>query len=102
EHEPDNLKAVAGLVRCLIAVGELDQAKQFLDKVPSEQANDAAIGAARAALELAQAGQKAAGQSQELRARVDANPKDFDARFALAQALFAGGDREGGVDQLLE
>ena len=102
EHEPDNLKAVAGLARCLIAVGELDQARQFLAKVPAAQANDPAISAARAALELAEAGQKAAGQSQELRARVEANPKDFEARFALAQALFAGGDKEGGVDHLLE
>jgi len=102
EHEPDNLKAVSGLVRCLIAVGDLDQAQSFLAQVPAAHANDAAISAARAALELAQAGQKAAGQSQELRARVDANPKDFEARFALAQALFAGGDKEGGVDHLLE
>jgi putative thioredoxin len=102
EHEPDNLKAVSGLVRCLIALGDLDQAQTFLAQVPAAQANDPAISAARAALELAQAGQKAAGQSQELRARVDANPKDFEARFALAQALFAGGDKEGGVDHLLE
>jgi putative thioredoxin len=102
EHEPDNLKAISGLVRCLIAVGDLDQAQKFLAQVPPAQANDAAISAARAQLELAQAGQKAAGQSQELQARVDANPKDFEARFALAQALFAGGDKEGGVDHLLE
>jgi len=102
EHEPDNLKAIGGMVRCCIAVGELDQAKHFLSQVPAAQANDPAIVGARAQIELAEAGQKAAGQSQELRARVDANPKDFEARFALAQALFAGGEREGGVDQLLE
>jgi putative thioredoxin len=102
EHEPDNVKALGGMARCCIAVGELDQAKRFLAQVPAAQANDPAIAGARAQLELAEAGQKTAGQSQELRARVDANPKDFEARFALAQALFAGGDREGGVDQLLE
>jgi putative thioredoxin len=102
EHEPGNVKALGGMVRCCIAVGELDQAKRFLAQVPSAQASDPAVAGARAQLELAEAGQKAAGQSQELRARVDANPKDFDARLALAQALFAGGDREGGVDQLLE
>jgi putative thioredoxin len=102
EHEPDNVKALGGMARCCIAVGELDQAKKFLAQVPAAQANDPAIAGARAQIELAEAGQKAAGQSQELRARVDANPKDFEARFALAQALFAGGDREGGVDQLLE
>jgi len=102
EHEPDNVKALGGIARCCIAVGELDQAKHFLAQVPAAHANDPTIAGARAQLELAEAGQKAAGQSQELRARVEANPKDFEARFALAQALFAGGDREGGVDQLLE
>ena len=102
EHEPDNVKALGGMARCCIGVGELDQAKKFLAQVPAAQANDPAIAGARAQLELAEAGQKTAGQSQELRARVEANPKDFDARFALAQALFAGGDREGAVDQLLE
>jgi putative thioredoxin len=102
EHEPDNLKAVAGLVRCCIATGELEQAKTFLAQVPAAQAADPAISAVRAQLELAEAGSKAAGQSQELRARVAADPKDFDARLALAQALFAGGDREGGVDHLLD
>jgi putative thioredoxin len=102
EHEPDNVKALGGMARCCIAVGELDQAKKFLAQVPAAQANDPAIAGARAQIEVAEAGQKAAGQSQELRARVDANPKDFEARFALAQALFAGGDREGATDQLLE
>jgi len=102
EHEPDNVKALSGMARCCIAVGELDQAKKFLAQVPAASANDPTITGVRAQIELAEAGQKAAGQSQEMRARVEANPKDFEARFALAQALFAGGDREGGIDQLLE
>ncbi|WP_119302916.1 thioredoxin [Dongia deserti] len=102
EHEPDNVKALGGMARCCIAVGELDQAKRVLAQVPAASANDPAIAGARAQLELAEAGQKTAGQSQELRARVEANPKDLDARFALAQALFAGGEREGAIDQLLE
>ncbi len=36
------------------------------------------------------------------KARVAANPKDHEARVELAQALFATGDKEGAVDQLLE
>jgi putative thioredoxin len=51
---------------------------------------------------VAQAGQKAAGQSDALLARVAANPKDHEARLELAQALFATGDKEGAIDQLLE
>ena len=49
EHEPDNLKAIGGMVRCCIAVGELDQAKHFLAQVPAAQANDPAIAGARGA-----------------------------------------------------
>ncbi|MBL8708836.1 MAG: thioredoxin [Rhodospirillaceae bacterium] len=102
EHEPENLKAIAGIVRCLIALGELEQAAEFLGRTPKGKEGDAAIAAARAQLEVAQAGQKAAGQSDALQARVDANPKDFEARCELAQALFAGGEREAAVDHLLE
>ena len=102
EHEPENLKAIAGIVRCLIALGEMEQAAEFLGRTPKGKENDAAIAGARAQLEVAQAGQKAAGQSDALRARVEANPKDFEARHELAQALFAGGDKEGAIDQLLD
>ncbi|WP_374369244.1 tetratricopeptide repeat protein [Dongia sp.] len=102
EHEPENLKAIAGIVRCLIALGELEQAAEFLGRTPKGKENDAAIAGARAQLEVAQAGQKAAGQSDALRARVDANPKDFEARHELAQALFASGEKEAALDHLLE
>ena len=87
---------------CSVPVKLPASVESFTSQVPAASANDPAIAGARAQLELAEAGQQAAGQSQELRARVDANPKDFDARLALAQALFAGGEREGAVDQLLE
>lgn len=102
EHEPENLKALAGMVRCLIALGELEQAAEFLARTPKGKENDAGIAGARAQLEVAQAGQKAVGQSDALRARVEANPKDFEARLELAQALFASGDKEAAIDHLLE
>jgi putative thioredoxin len=34
--------------------------------------------------------------------RLKANPDDHDARFAIAQALMASGDRDGAADALLE
>lgn len=102
EHEPANVKAIGGIVRCLIALGELEQAAEFLARAPKDKLSDPAIAGARAALDVAQAGQKAVGQSDALRARVDANPKDFEARLELAQALFASNDKEAAVDHLLE
>ncbi|WP_374309979.1 thioredoxin [Dongia sp.] len=102
EHEPENVKAIGGIVRCLIALGELEQAAEFLGRTPKDKLGDPAIAAAKAQLDVVQAGQKAAGQTDALRARIDANPKDHEARIELAQALFATGDKEGAVDQLLD
>jgi putative thioredoxin len=95
------VKALGGIARCCIAVGELDQAKHFSARC-RRQRPTIRRSPARARNGAGGGGAEGGGQSQELRARVEANPKDFEARFALAQALFAGGEREGGVDQLLE
>jgi putative thioredoxin len=102
EHEPDNVDAIAGLARAYIARNDLERAKQTLDRAPKESAGHAEIAAARASLELAEAGGKAKGALGELKARIERDPKDFDARYELASALFAAGEREAGVDELLE
>ena len=102
EHEPDNLDALAGLVRSFIAQGEHAKARQTLDRAPKEGAAHAEIAAARAALELAEAGEKAKGALGDLTARVARDPKDFEARYELASAQFAAGEREAAVDHLLE
>jgi len=102
DHEGDNAKAIAGLVRCSIATGDLAGAKEMLEGVTAELLKNPAIISAASQLELAEAGQKASGQTQQLQARIDANPKDFEARYDLAVAQFAAGEREAAIDQLLE
>lgn len=100
QEEPGNPAAVAGLARCYIAAGDLDRAKQTLALVRPDARNDPEIAAAQAALSLAEkAGDL--GDIADLQAKVEANPKDHQARFDLALALNARGDREGAVDQLL-
>ncbi|HVI90479.1 MAG TPA: thioredoxin [Dongiaceae bacterium] len=101
EHEPENAKAVAGLARCLIAMNELAAAREFLDNQPADVLKDAGVTAAKTQLDLAEQGQKSAGKVPELRARIAANPKDFEARYELAEALFGGSEREEAIDQLL-
>ena len=56
--------------------------------------------AAHAQLELARQAENA-GPVSELSAAVEANPDDLQARFDLAQALYAHGDTQAAVDQLL-
>ncbi|HVM77993.1 MAG TPA: thioredoxin [Stellaceae bacterium] len=102
QHEPDNAEAVGGLARALVARGQTTEAKELLAEVPKELVDHAEIVAARAALELAEAGAKAKGALGELQARVKHDPKDFAARFELASARFAAGEREAAIDDLLE
>ncbi len=102
QHEPDHADAIAGLARAYIARNDLDRAKATLDRAPKEAAGHAEVAAARAALELAEAGSKAKGALGELKALVARDPRDFEARYELASALFAAGEREAGIDELLE
>jgi putative thioredoxin len=100
-HESDNARAIAGLLRCSIATGDLAGAREMVAGLTPEIAKNAAIASAVTQLDLAEAGQKAAGQTHQLQARIDADPKDFDARLELAVAQFAGGEREAAIDHLL-
>jgi putative thioredoxin len=102
EHEPDNLTATAGLVRCLVAMGEMEQARELLANVPAAKANDAAITAARSAFELAEQSAGAAAELPQYRARLEKDPNDHEARFALANALYAADQRDAAVDELLD
>jgi putative thioredoxin len=101
QRDSANPAALAGLARAMTARGELDRARQVLGRVPKENAGDAEIAAARSALELAEAGKKALKESGKLRARLQHDPDDHEARFELATALFGSGQREAAIDELL-
>jgi putative thioredoxin len=96
-----NIPALAGLARCYVATGALEQASQTLALVPEAKRNDAAAAAARAAIEVAEQAQ-AVGPIAELEQKVAANPLDHQARFDLATALNAAGKRAAAVDHLLQ
>jgi putative thioredoxin len=96
-----NIHALAGLARCYIETGALDQAKQTLAMVPASKHNEAPVAAARAALEVAEQA-TALGPIAELEQRVAKDPLDHQARFDLALALNAKGRRLETVDHLLD
>jgi putative thioredoxin len=102
QHDPGNVDAMAGLAKIAIAKKDLKQAGEILAKVPAEHANHADVAAARAGLELAQEGAKAAGAIGELEARLAKDANDHPARLDLASALFASGQHEQAIDQLLD
>ncbi|MGF1660217.1 MAG: tetratricopeptide repeat protein [Rubrimonas sp.] len=97
----EETRAIGGLARAYLALGDVDHARATLDAAPAAKAQDAHIVAARAALDLAEAA-AGAGETGELRARVAANPDDHQSRFDLAVALIAARDNEGAVEELLE
>ena len=96
-----NVHALAGLARCYVETGALEQAKQTLAMVPEAKRNEASVAAARAALEVAEQAQSL-GPFAELEAKVLADPSDHQARFDLAVALNAKGQRAEAANHLLE
>ncbi len=100
-EDPKNAPAIAGLVRAAMAMGDVDSARKLLDGVPDDLARHPEIAAARSAVDVhEQAAQ--AGPAAELRRRIAEDPGDLQARYDLALAYYAGGEREAAVDELLE
>ena len=100
EMAGDNPAVISGLARALIASGQTDQARALLDGLTEEAAKDPAITRARSVLALAEAAP--AGDTAEFEQRVAADPDDLEARYELAGALLARGERDAGADHLLE
>lgn len=100
-EDPQHAGAYGGMVRAHIAMGELDQAEALLNGAPIEISKAPELEAAHAQLELARQAENA-GPVSELAATVDAEPDNHQARFDLAQALYAKGDAEAAVSHLLD
>lgn len=101
EEDPNNAKAFAGMASCYLALGEIEQAEAVLNGVPVEISKAPELEAAHAKIELAKQASNA-GPVAELTAKVEADPADLQARFDLAQALYANGQTEEAVDHLLD
>jgi putative thioredoxin len=102
QDEPGHPQAVAGLARAYLAGGDVERARATLQMVRPDAAGDDAIRAVEAELKLREAPAPETGEVAALRARLDADPRDHQARFDLAGVLDAAGDREGAIAELLE
>ena len=97
---PDNVDAVVGLATCLLESGDAEKAREILAQLPADKQNEPAVRALEARLALADQ-VKLIGDPIELERRVQADPKDYQARFDLAQVRNAQGRREDAADELL-
>jgi len=100
EMAPDSAAAAAGLVRAMLAAGQVEEAEGVLGALDPGLAADPLIAQARAALELAR-DKPEDSELAALQAAAAAAPGDMDAQFAYAGAAFAAGQREEAADVLL-
>src|SRR6476646_7541348 len=98
---PANDTARYDYLRALLNAGRVADARTAFDPVANAVVPDLRLAAAGhwlAALEAA----PAARSEEALAAAIAANKRDFDARFELAQTLFARSDFTRAMDELLE
>lgn len=98
-HVPGDMGLSGDLAERLIARDALDEAEKLLNSVDMEQQDDRHASLIK---RISLARNKPAGNPAELEARIAANKKDFDARFALAAIRVYEGDFKAAFDQLLE
>ena len=101
EMDPDNPKIIGGLVRAMLLTGKADEARSLLDGLDDALAADPAVAQARAQLKMASMGTEAVDTSPYI-ARLEADADDHEARYKLAEAAMAAGERDAAADQLLE
>lgn len=99
--DPENVSAMAGLAKCQMVAGDLDGARATLQMIPEDKSQEPDVISAHAALELAETDVDT-GEITELTAKIEADEKDHQARFDLALALNAAGEREHALDHLLK
>lgn len=92
--------AIAGLARCQIAVGDLENAQATLALVPPAKANDPEVLSVKAQLEMA-LNPVDVSEIGTLKAQIEKNPDDFQARLDLAVLLNGAGERAEATDQLI-
>lgn len=101
DQDENNVQAYVGIVRTMIAMDLLDEAGQMIEHAPEPIAKDAQFTAARTALDLARNKPDRKAQEKFTKALAQ-NPDDHQARYDLAVALFAGGEKEQAMDELVQ
>ena len=97
--DPDEPELLADLAERVAADGRADEARALVERVPAVLRGDRHA-ALLARLDFQSL--RPAGDAAALRARIAADPKDFESRMALAALLAHDGDFKSGFDELLE
>ncbi|WP_089729318.1 thioredoxin [Candidatus Thiosymbion oneisti] len=101
EAEPENARVRLVEAEIEAAAGNVQGAQAILDDLPRELADDPEVARLKGQVGFA-AIQVDSPPEATLVSRLEADPKDSDARHRLAAHLVARGDFEGALEQLLE
>jgi putative thioredoxin len=100
QADPENAKAAAGMMECLIALGQTDRAQQMLDSLPEEIASQAPVQAIVLKLKQIEEARKL-GDPVALEQQLALQPDDHEARMKLAKILNVQGKRDEAAEHLL-
>ncbi|MEM7242681.1 MAG: co-chaperone YbbN [Pseudomonadota bacterium] len=101
QEDNANPRAFAGLVKSYLAGGHAENAKALLDQADEAMQNTPEVQAILSQMEIAEAAADL-GELGDLKAKLDADEGDHQARLDLALALFASGQQAEAIDHLLE
>jgi putative thioredoxin len=97
---PEDPRATAGQIKCLIGMEQLEQARALADSLPDSIRQQAEVSGALAALEVAETPVDNT-EIENLRQAVAHDSKDHASRLDLAVALNAAGLRDEALDQVM-
>ncbi len=100
QFEPENGRAIAGMVKAHIAADNLDAARELLAVMPPALVNDVHVSGALAALTVAETPVDD-GEIARLNETVSADEADYQSRLDLSVALNAAGQGEAALDHLM-
>jgi len=101
QHDAENAAALAGLIACHLADGDVTGAREMYDGLDDKMRADPAFASVAAQISLQEQAADA-GEIPLLMEKVAANHNDHQARFDLAMALHGAGKRQAAADELLE
>lgn len=102
QQDPNNIEAYNGMVRAMISAGAIEHAEHFIAQAPEAITKNPSFSSAKTALEIAQKAKEFSKTLGPLEKRVSAQPDDYQARFDLAVAQFAAGQKAQSIDNLLD
>lgn len=100
QEAPENIEAIAGLADLLFEAGDAAAAEDILAGAPEDKKDAPQLAAVRAKMALAKQAEDL-GNPAEFEQRLQADPKDHQARFDLAMIQNAQGKRTEAADNLL-